>query len=111
MTNLQPSKECDNEKFFCSASVVQQFEIFWVGLISEQVIINQLFPPTPEPTPEPTIPAEPPIIDFEYIYAGCGDRKVCFGAPAGCLNTRDCQLFGAVIYDGGKFIFELLSPG
>lgn len=97
--------------FIRSATVVQQFDTFWMGLISEQVIVNLPTPPTPEPTPEPTIPTEPPNIDIEGIYADCGDRKVCFGSPAGCLNTRDCQLFGAVIYDEGKFIFELLSSG
>lgn len=93
--------------FVFSVSIVQQYDTFWTGLISEQVIVNQQVPPTPEPT----IPNEPPIDDFDEIYADCGERKVCFGSPAGCVDIRNCELFGAVLYEGGKFIFELLSPG
>lgn len=43
------------------------------------------------------------------VYAGCGAKKVCFGIPSGCINTRDCNAFGAVMKIEGNFIFELLS--
>lgn len=61
-----------------------------------------------EPEPEPEVP-EPPTIDGENIYNGCNDTKVCFGYPQDCLSSQDCELFGAVRYDSGRFLFELLS--
>ena len=43
------------------------------------------------------------------VYAGCGVKKVCFGIPSGCINTRDCNAFSAVRKIEENFIFELLS--
>lgn len=58
-----------------------------------------------------TIPRdiEPPVIDIGNIYDGCAVTKVCFGSPGGCLSSRDCAIFGAVIYADDIFTFELLS--
>lgn len=65
-----------------------------------------VFPGDPdEPEPDP----EPPVIDGESIYDGCGDSKTCFGFPRGCLGSYDCNIFTAVRYEGEKFLFELLS--
>lgn len=110
--------------------MVQQFNTFWVELQSvpvivqapdeateipeETTIIDETTPPVDPPDQTPPTPSPttlPPIIDEEIIHTGCGSDKVCFGYPIGCLDTKDCLLFGAVIYDEGRFIFELLSPG
>lgn len=45
----------------------------------------------------------------EDIYDGCGDVKLCFGLPSNCLDTRNCDLFGAVIHESGIFRFEMFS--
>jgi hypothetical protein len=58
-----------------------------------------------------TTTAEPPSDDTDFIYDGCDDFKICFGSPLGCLESRDCNLFGAVTYDNEEFEFELLSTG
>lgn len=53
-----------------------------------------------------TTAAPPTLIN---PYPGCGSTKVCFGTPPGCLITENCMIFSAVIFEDGKFIFELLS--
>lgn len=52
---------------------------------------------------------EEPSVELDWIYEGCDDVKKCFGVPVGCLETRNCDLFGGVFYDQGRFEFELLS--
>lgn len=49
--------------------------------------------------------------DFDWLYEGCNESKVCHGLPLGCINTRNCDLFGAVTHDNGIFEFEMLSIG
>ena len=51
----------------------------------------------------------PPPGDFDWIYEGCGETKVCFGVPQNCVNTRNCDLFGGVTHSNNNFDFELLS--
>mgnify|MGYP003536492711 FL=1 len=46
---------------------------------------------------------------LKWIYDGCDDTKVCIGVPAGCVDSKNCNLFGAVIFENNTFIFELLS--
>lgn len=49
--------------------------------------------------------------DFDWLYEGCNESKVCHGLPFGCIDARNCDLFGAVTHDNGNFEFELLSIG
>lgn len=58
---------------------------------------------------DPSLTTTAPGDDLEWIYEGCDDVKKCFGIPAGCLDTQNCDLFGGVFYDQGRFEFELLS--
>lgn len=50
-----------------------------------------------------------PADDVLDVYNGCGTDKTCFGYPRGCISTENCALFGAVIYENEKFLFEMLS--
>lgn len=44
------------------------------------------------------------------IYDGCGTRKLCFGIPNLCFNTRNCRMLATVFYnDDEEFEFELLG--
>lgn len=58
-------------------------------------------PPTTESTPD----------DLNF-YEGCDTTKTCFGIGDGdCVRNRRCNTVGAVIYDGGRFYFEMRSLG
>lgn len=56
----------------------------------------------------PNPPDSSPPFD---VYDGCGTIKICYGSPSGCLQNRNCRLFGAVIFAENRFFFELLSKG
>lgn len=83
--------------FFYSVTIVEAGNRFWPPKRSALLAV------VPEPTTT-DLPA-----DVEGIYEGCGDIKLCYGIPEGCIQTRDCDLFGAVTHDSGNFEFELLS--
>lgn len=86
---------------------MQSFDTFWVGGQSGFVLIS---PGGEQPIAPPIPPTfEPPVIDADEIYNDCVTNKVCFGYPIGCIGTRDCHIFGAVIHEDDSFIFELLS--
>lgn len=51
----------------------------------------------------------PPPGDFDWIYDGCNNTKVCYGLPDNCVEQRNCNIFGGVTYNNGEFDFELLS--
>lgn len=44
------------------------------------------------------------------IYDECSKTKTCFGLPSGCLDFKNCALFGAVIVKDGTYTFEMQSP-
>ena len=92
---------------FFSFTVVQTQAIFWTGLQSALFVV---VPPATEVPPTESPSTEiPPGLDFD-VYEGCEITKVCFGGPAeSCLNSRNCDLFGAVTFENGIFTFELLS--
>lgn len=81
-----------------SFSVVESLEVFWTGGQSSFVLISAPPPAT-----------VPPPVDGINVFEGCGEEKVCFGAPTGCIETENCRLFGAVSFKDEKFYFELLS--
>lgn len=45
------------------------------------------------------------------FYAGCHTTKNCFGAPAGCIKTKDCVAVVAVIVEGDQYLFEMQARG
>jgi hypothetical protein len=59
-----------------------------------------------EPSPEPTTTTEMPSED---VYDECGKTKTCFGLPNGCVVTKSCVSFGAVIVKSGTYRFEMQS--
>lgn len=63
-------------------------------------------PTTPTTTTTTTV-ATPPSEDD--IYNNCDTTKLCFGIPANCVASRDCNLLATVFYNDGDFEFELLS--
>jgi hypothetical protein len=81
-----------------STTVVQNFATFWVGMITQPVLISSEDALT---TPETD--------DFNP-FEECGSTKTCFGVPNNCYNTGNCRLFGAVIPNANDtFTFEMLS--
>lgn len=65
------------------------------------------------------IPASSPGVCFSLqtqneedpFYAGCHITKNCFGAPAGCIKTKDCAAVVAVIVQGDEYHFEMQARG
>lgn len=45
------------------------------------------------------------------FYTGCHITKNCFGAPAGCIKTKDCAAAVAVIVQGDEYHFEMQARG
>lgn len=41
------------------------------------------------------------------IYTECGIKKSCMGLPDGCIGTKSCVSFGAVIVKGATYEFEM----
>lgn len=81
-------------------TIVESADTFWPPFKTPFFVV----------VPELTTTQQPPN-DFDWLYEGCGDTKVCFGIPNNCIETRDCNLFGGVIHNEGEFDFELLSLG
>lgn len=71
-----------------------------------------LHPNAPDTEPPPDSETELPPTDDD-VYEGCGTTKICIGRPDGCIVSvdRNCELFGAVIFNENRFYFELLSKG
>lgn len=71
-----------------SATVVEEKAVFWTNHVSESVAIKQT---------------------ENDIYTECMKTKSCFGMPAGCIETKNCVSFSAVIVKDGVFSFEMQS--
>lgn len=41
------------------------------------------------------------------LYDGCGSTRACFGSPAGCVETRNCDAAVAVAVRGTRYEFEM----
>lgn len=75
-----------------------------VGFHTDRGVTNDRFWLGDEP-----VTTTPPPGDFDWIYEGCNDTKVCIGIPNDCIIQRECQLFGSVFDNNGDFEFELLG--
>ncbi|CRK94859.1 CLUMA_CG008351, isoform A [Clunio marinus] len=80
-------------------TMLENIQTFWTGMSSEFVTITQDHDRT-------TTSTEIPSSD---LYKGCGSEKVCFGSPRGCVNSENCNMFGAVKHNDETFVFEILS--
>lgn len=46
----------------------------------------------------------------DQFYKGCFISKGCFGAPEGCVKTKDCKAIVATTVRGDRYEFELKAP-
>ncbi|XP_023332893.1 putative defense protein 3 [Eurytemora carolleeae] len=89
---------------YVTASVVQDYNNYWVDFRSDIIDIKKTTEPEPEPEPEQETEPEPEpetderakleskIKPKHVIYDGCFETKGCFGYPALCEVTEDCQV-------------------
>lgn len=88
--------------FFCSATIAQAYDTFWVGVESHSIDITKrgandpqfAFPTQPSaPTPPNYVPQQPKesSAEFDPFYEGCSETKLCFGAPASCVASKNCK--------------------
>ncbi|GLV40393.1 uncharacterized protein CBL_04193 [Carabus blaptoides fortunei] len=103
-----------------NATVAQDYATFWTGLQSEpvrvmrqseiQVLPTTVTPPSlPNTTPPhytPEIASQAPNTDDPF-YKGCFVEKTCFGAPSGCIHTKNCLAVVSVIVRGERYEFEM----
>lgn len=71
-----------------SATVVEERTVIWTNHVSETVTIRQT---------------------EDDIYTECMKTKSCFGMPDGCIDSKNCVSFSAVIVKDGVFTFEMQS--
>ncbi|XP_011637244.1 putative ferric-chelate reductase 1 homolog [Pogonomyrmex barbatus] len=102
-----------------NATFAQDYSTYWVGVESPKVVIDKrsiklLTPATPIPTFRTTTPpyysrtvSYAAKDEVDPFYAGCDTTKNCFGAPGGCIKTKDCLAVVAVIVQGEEYHFEM----
>lgn len=65
---------------------------------------------TTPPYFQPAAPKESST-EFDSFYEGCGNVKLCFGSPEGCISSRNCKAVTAVTVTGEIYDFELKASG
>lgn len=103
---------------FFSSTIAQDYDKFWVGETSDVIKVverDQAIPnngisttrlPIATTTPNFVRSTASPKKD-DGIYDGCGDTKTCFGSPDGCVASKSCQTFSAIIVRG-KITYGIL---
>lgn len=107
-----------------NATVAQNYATFWVGIESQTVqvmrsseITNPL--PSSSTSRRPSSTTPPNFTPNEggqtgpnddRFYTGCFSEKGCFGAPDGCVATKNCKIAVATIVKGESYEFELKAP-
>ncbi|CAG2056667.1 unnamed protein product, partial [Timema podura] len=109
-----------------SATFVQDYSTFWIGVLSDKVEVAKRSVDNPaqstgiSTTRAPktsTVPAYIPEIEVKAaatddpIYSGCGSTKSCFGAPDQCLDTKSCTAVTTVQVEGDRYTFEVKGRG
>ncbi|XP_025160068.1 putative ferric-chelate reductase 1 homolog isoform X3 [Harpegnathos saltator] len=106
-----------------NSTFAQDYSTYWVGVESPRVTvlkrsIDVLASPTPITTYRTTTPPYySQTVDYatkveeDPFYAGCHVTKNCFGAPAGCIKSKDCDAAVAVTVQGDQYLFELQGRG
>eukprot|EP00095_Tigriopus_kingsejongensis_P001362 maker-scaffold523_size146679-snap-gene-0.15 protein:Tk01362 transcript:maker-scaffold523_size146679-snap-gene-0.15-mRNA-1 annotation:"ferric-chelate reductase 1 homolog" len=100
-----------NKRVKFAYSMVQTFSSYWVNEIGSQeltVTATSKSPAPEEPAPEVEPEAEEKEADSEAAaeplpaaYEGCGQEKGCFGMPAGCEASGDCQIMATYQKESG----------
>ncbi|XP_058054768.1 putative ferric-chelate reductase 1 homolog isoform X2 [Anopheles bellator] len=101
-----------------NATIAQDYDKFWVGLPSERVrVVASSLSATPgqttrQPTTTTTVPPYRPAqtsapMAIDSVYEGCGESKVCFGFPEGCVESYNCRAVTTVSVLGSSYVFEM----
>ncbi|XP_011865785.1 PREDICTED: putative ferric-chelate reductase 1 homolog [Vollenhovia emeryi] len=102
-----------------NSTFAQDYSTYWVGVESPRVTVDKRSirvstPPTPITTFRTTTPpyysrtvSYAAKDEVDPFYAGCHTTKNCFGAPAGCVKTKDCVAVVAVVVQGDEYHFEM----
>ncbi|GAB1860968.1 Putative ferric-chelate reductase 1-like protein [Camponotus japonicus] len=107
-----------------NSTFAQDYSTYWVGVESPRITVNKrstihvLTSPTPVTTFRTTTPPYyGRTVNYvtqneeDPFYTGCHITKNCFGAPAGCIKTKDCAAVVAVIVQGDEYHFEMQARG
>ncbi|CAH2058294.1 unnamed protein product, partial [Iphiclides podalirius] len=109
---------------FFRATVAQSYATFWknvespvVEVVTRETAIatteatstTRRLPQTPPSIMETKVKSTTPLPDI--VYRGCGDTKLCFGVPSGCVDRGECRAVVAVLVSGEEFGFELQADG
>ncbi|XP_031639436.1 putative ferric-chelate reductase 1 homolog isoform X2 [Contarinia nasturtii] len=112
-----------------NATVAQEYAKFWVGIESPVInVVSRNVPILPSynnggattrrPPFKQSVPNYIPTSNDQYeeqtdpIYEGCGQTKICFGFPDGCVNSKSCRTIATSIVRGERYEFEIKSaPG
>lgn len=83
-------------------------------LISKRSIDDPIpsLPPRPQTTTPPYFSpdnAKESSMEFDRFYEGCAINKLCFGAPANCIQSKKCKVAAAITVTGDKYDFEMKS--
>ncbi|XP_020280985.1 putative ferric-chelate reductase 1 homolog isoform X2 [Pseudomyrmex gracilis] len=102
-----------------NSTFAQDYSTYWVGVESSRVTVDKRSidvsaAPLPISTFRTTTPPYySPAVDYatkdveDPFYTGCHTTKNCFGAPPGCIKTKNCIAVVAVIVQGDQYHFEM----
>uniref|UniRef100_A0A2P2I8J2 Ferric-chelate reductase 1 homolog n=3 Tax=Hirondellea gigas TaxID=1518452 RepID=A0A2P2I8J2_9CRUS len=98
------------------ATVVQDYDNFWIGITSEKVTVKRAAPaevPTTTTTtnaPVTSVPSGGGLSGaLDSIYLGCSVNKGCFGLPLGCENAENCDSLFTYTKTSDGYQFELMG--
>ncbi|KAJ3637706.1 hypothetical protein MTP99_001143 [Tenebrio molitor] len=113
----QPPLDYEGQVVF-NCTFAQNYQTFWVGVESPPLKLGKRFADDPisnvpnrrKSTTPPNFvqeSAKEAEIVFDPFYEGCAVTKLCFGAPANCINSKNCKAAVAVTVSGEKYEFEM----
>lgn len=92
------------------ATVLLDYETFWVGITSNPVQVNNAKGGPSAVEPIEIGRSENGLKEIEAnIYDGCGKTKNCVGAPLGCIQTMNCRAVVALMPSNDKYQFEMMA--
>lgn len=95
-------------KVVFNATVVQDYDTFWVGVISNPLNVEQNKDSTVKRYPSSSAKRSNQILN-NIIYEGCGSTKTCVGLPLNCEQSQICDAVATAQITDNRFIFELQS--
>ncbi|XP_043244748.1 putative ferric-chelate reductase 1 homolog [Amphibalanus amphitrite] len=90
------------------ATVVADYRTWWENVHSEPITVVTATRNTLRAAPL----QESVASSAEEVYAGCSAAEYgCFGAPAGCEATKQCDVLFTYVTDGAEFKMRLMAAG